>query len=154
MDNITRYVSFGWGGKGYKCTNMTRLGAMRYCYDITLNDLERPVITWAQVLGSYSYYLRGVCLRRETRGFRAQGTSPGSVFHCTDRNKADTIVSAGGFDVGFPCHSACVFLQSPFFVSPPPRHAGGPREVFDGGVPYHSACVFLQLLFFSFFLAS
>ena len=33
------------------------------------------------------------------------------------------------FDFGFPCHSACVLLQSPFFVSPPPRHAGGPQEV-------------------------
>ena len=60
----------------------------------------------------------------------------------------------GGFDVGFPCHSACVFLQSPFFVSPPPRHAGGPHEVFYGDLPYHGACVFLQLLFFAFFLAS
>ena len=35
---------------------------------------------------------------------------------------------------------ACAFsFYSPFFVSPPPRHAGGSREAFDGGLPYHSA---------------
>ena len=48
-----------------------------------------------------------------------------------------------GFDVGFPCHNACFLLQSPSFVSPPPRHAGGSGEGFDGGLPYHSA--FLRL---------
>ena len=58
-----------------------------------------------------------------------------------------------GFDVGFPYHIACVFLESPS-TSRPPRHAGGPREVFDGGLPYNSGCVFLQLLFFAFLLAS
>ena len=59
-----------------------------------------------------------------------------------------------GVPASFPHHCACVFLQSPFFVSPPARHAGGPQEVFDGGLPYHSACVFLRLHFLEFFLAS
>ena len=85
-----------------------------------------------------------------------------------------------GFDVGFPCHSACVLLQPPFFVSlppprrwrlagvffalvcfiialffvSPPRHAGGTRKLFNGGLSYYSACVFLQFFFFVFFLAS
>ena len=69
----------------------------------------------------------------------------------------------GGFDVGFPCHSALVLLQFVFLrVSParhaacsrevfdggsliiapslyrPPHHAGGSRVVLDGGLPYHS----------------
>ena len=30
-------------------------------------------------------------------------------------------------------------FNSPFFVSPPPRHAGGTQEVSDGGLPCHSA---------------
>ena len=30
-------------------------------------------------------------------------------------------------------------FNSSFFVSPPPRQAGGSREVFRGGLPYHSA---------------
>ena len=30
-------------------------------------------------------------------------------------------------------------FNSPFFVSPPPRHAGGTPDVFDGGLSYHSA---------------
>ena len=30
-------------------------------------------------------------------------------------------------------------FNSPFFVSPSPRHVAGSREVFDGGLPYHSA---------------
>ena len=66
-----------------------------------------------------------------------------------------------GFDVGFPCHSACGFLQFAFLrppsatlvvhgrlftvvcliISPsssrPSRHAGGTREVFEGGLPYY-----------------
>ena len=29
----------------------------------------------------------------------------------------------------------------PFFLSPPPRHAGGSREVFDGGLLHCSVCV-------------
>ena len=46
----------------------------------------------------------------------------------------------GGFDVGVPCHSACVLLQLAFLHLPPPlRHACGSREVFDGGLPQHSA---------------
>jgi len=31
-----------------------------FCTSIALNNLERPVITWAQVLGSHWYYLGGV----------------------------------------------------------------------------------------------
>ena len=83
-----------------------------------------------------------------------------------------------GFDVGFPCHSACVSSNSPFFVSPslatpvvrgrlftavcliiapssprPPRHAGDTREVFDSGLPYYNVCVSLNY-FLRVFLAS
>ena len=80
-----------------------------------------------------------------------------------------------GFNVGFPCHSACVLLQFAFlrlappatlavrgrfltavcliiapFSSRPHHHAGGTREVFGGGLPYCSACILLQLLYFEF----
>ena len=44
-----------------------------------------------------------------------------------------------GFDVGFPCHSACVLLQFAFLRLAPPRHAGVTREGFDGGLSCHSA---------------
>ena len=71
-----------------------------------------------------------------------------------------------GFDVGFPCHSACVVLQFAIlrlapptatltvrgnfltavgliiapFSSRPPCLAGGTREVFEGGMPYYRVC--------------
>ena len=44
-----------------------------------------------------------------------------------------------GFDVRFPCLSACILLQFAFLRLAPPRHAGGSREGFDGGLSYHSA---------------
>ena len=79
-----------------------------------------------------------------------------------------------------PCHSACIFLVSPFFLSPPFRYAGDSwevsdcclpcygachrlaapcsagltRVVFAGGLPFFSSCGFLQLLLFAFSLAS
>ena len=64
---------------------------------------------------------------------------------------ATLAVCGSFFYVDFPYRSACVFLQSPFFVSLPARHAGGPREVFDGDLPYPSACVFFQSPFFRVF---
>ena len=49
-----------------------------------------------------------------------------------------------GFDVGVLVVIAPAFsFNSPFFVSPLHRHAGGSREVFYGGLPYYSA--FLRL---------
>ena len=44
---------------------------MRWCYGIALNDLERPVISWVQVLGSCCT-TREAYRRRETRRFRVR----------------------------------------------------------------------------------
>ena len=43
-----------------------------------------------------------------------------------------------GFDGGWSCHNA-------FFVSPPPRHLGGTRQVLTDGLPY-SVCVSFNYL--------
>ena len=43
------------------------------CYAIALGDLEMPVTTWVQGLGTYLSYVGGVFLRRETRGSGSRG---------------------------------------------------------------------------------
>ena len=45
------------------------------CCGIALNDLETPVITWVQVLGSYLYYLGGVSLAGN-QGFQGEARAP------------------------------------------------------------------------------
>ena len=50
------------------------LGGYR-CNGITLNDLESPVVNWAQVLGSYLCYMGGVPYMGNP-GISVQGTSP------------------------------------------------------------------------------
>ena len=52
-----------------------------------LNEAESPVITWVQVLRSYSQYLGGVSYR-ETRGFPSEARAWLSVSACTKRIKA------------------------------------------------------------------
>ena len=60
-------------------------------YDgIALNDLERPVTTWGQVLGSYLYSLRGVSWTGN-EGCQGEARAPGSVFHRAERNKSDIL---------------------------------------------------------------
>ena len=44
-----------------------------------------------------------------------------------------------GFDVGFPCHSACVLLQFAFLRLGPPATMAVRGRIFYGGLPYHSA---------------
>ena len=51
-----------------------------------------------------------------------------------------------GFDVGFPCLSACALLQFAFFVSHP-RHTDGTREGFDGGLSRHIKSAFFGGVF-------
>ena len=45
---------------------------------IALNNLERPAITWAQVLESYWYYLGGVSYTGNQE-FQGEVRAPGSV---------------------------------------------------------------------------
>ena len=62
-------------------------------YGVALNGIERPVITWAQVFGSYLYYF-GRRMLDGKPGFSGRGTSPVSVFHHrAERNKAIFYVS-------------------------------------------------------------
>ena len=54
--------------------------------------LERPVITWVQVLGSYCFGRRTTYLRWETMGGSRVRHEPCSVLHRAERNKAAIIV--------------------------------------------------------------
>ena len=52
---------------------------------------------------------------------------------------APMVVCGGGLTLVSLVIAPAFSFNSPFFVSPPPRHAGSTREVFDGGSSYRSA---------------
>ena len=56
------------------------------CYGFAFNDLERPVITWVEVLISYLNYLGGVSWTGN-QGFQGEARAL-SVFRRAERNKA------------------------------------------------------------------
>jgi len=58
-------------------------------YGIAFNDLEMPVTTWVQVLGTYVYYLGGVYYLDGKPWLQGEASSPLAVFRrAKNRTKA------------------------------------------------------------------